>query len=160
MLDGYFNIDIAANPSAKRAPEMLSDVRAIALPDGCANEIMAIHLWEHLYRWECDAVIDEWFRLLARKGVLVLEMPDLFKFCANILEGKKGAKEPDQLGMWGLYGDPTLHDPYMCHRWGWTFATIQPFLKAHGFKDIEEQVPQWHKVGRFDRDFRVVARKP
>jgi hypothetical protein len=160
VLDGWFNIDIAFNPRAKRHPEMLSDVRAIALPDGCAVEVMAIHLWEHLYRWECDDVITEWHRLLAPGGTLVLEMPDLFKFCANILEGKKGTKEPDQLGMWGLYGDPTLRDPYMCHRWGWTFATLAPFLQQHGFVDVVEETPQWHKVGRAERDFRVVARKP
>lgn len=160
VLDGWFNVDIIANSKAKRAPDLLSDVRSIALPDGCAKEVMAIHLWEHLYRWECDAVITEWKRLLQSGGQLTMEMPDLFKFCANILEGKKGKKEPDQLGMWGLYGDPTLRDPYMCHRWGWTFSTIEPFLKQHGFVNIKEEQTQWHNVGRFDRDFRVTARKP
>jgi hypothetical protein len=156
VLDGWFNVDVSANPKAKRAPDLLSDVKQIALPDECANEIMAIHLWEHLYRWECDAAIREWRRLLAVGGKLVLEMPDLFKFCANILEGRQG-KSPDQIGMWGLYGDPTQCDPYMTHRWGWTFSTLAPFLEANGFANVTEETTQWHRVGRDVRDFRVVA---
>lgn len=154
VLDGWFNIDVQRSPKAKRDPEMLSDVRKIALPDGCAQQIMAIHLWEHLYRWECDAVIAEWNRLLEKGGQLILEMPDLYKFCANIL-----AEKGDQMGMWGLYGDPREQDVYMCHHWGWTFSTIKPFLEQAGFKDIRETVTQWHRCGRQDRDFRVEATK-
>ena len=101
VLDGWFNIDIQRSPRAARAPEMLSDVKKIDLPDGCASRIMAIHLWEHLYRWECDTVIKEWHRLLEPKGQIILEMPDLLKFCANILEGRD-SKTVDHLGMWGL----------------------------------------------------------
>jgi len=158
-LDGWFNIDAAANPKAVRPPDLLCDVKSIPLPDACASEVMAIHLFEHLYRWECDDTIDEWRRLLRQGGLLTLEMPDLFKFCRNILEGIPGKNHADQLGMWGLYGDPRDRDPLMVHRWGWTFITIQPFLTEHGFTDIREDVTQWHKVGRGVRDFRVTARK-
>jgi predicted SAM-dependent methyltransferase len=154
VLDGWFNIDVQRSPRAKRDPEMLSDVRKIDLPDGCAQTIMAIHLWEHLYRWECDNVIKEWRRLLETGGQLILEMPDLYKFCANIL-----ANKTDQMGMWGLYGDPTEEDPYMCHRWGWSFATLKPFLEANGFTNCEEEATQWHRCGKLERDFRIVARK-
>lgn len=154
VLDGWFNVDVQRSPRAKRDPELLSDVRKIDLPDGCASTIMAIHLWEHLYRWECDKVIVEWHRLLEKGGELILEMPDLLKFCANIIQNKT-----DQMGMWGLYGDPTEKDPYMCHRWGWTFSTLKPFLQDAGFIDIREEVTQWHRCGRDDRDFRIVARK-
>lgn len=154
VLDGWFNIDVQRNQRAKRDPEMLSDVRKIDLPDGCAAQIMAIHLWEHLYRWECDTVIVEWHRLLEKGGELILEMPDLYKFCANILSNKS-----DQMGMWGLYGDPNEKDPYMCHRWGWTFDTLKPFLEQAGFGKIREEGTKWHRCGRDDRDFRIVARK-
>lgn len=158
VLDGWFNVDVQRSPRASRDPEMLSDVKKIALPDNCAVEIQAIHLWEHFYRWECDEVIVEWYRLLEVGGKLVLEMPDLFKFCQNILEGKE-TKKIDQLGMWGMYGDPNERDPYMCHRWGWTFSTLAPFLKQNGFTNIKECATQWHGVGRYIRDFRIEATK-
>lgn len=157
-LNGWINIDAAVSPLGKRPPDLLCDVRKIPLDDGCADMIMAIHLFEHLYRWECDEVIDEWGRLLCRDGILILEMPDIVKCCRNIVEGREG-KKPDQMGLWGIYGDATLRDPLMIHRWGWTFATIKPFLEQHGFKEIEEKVTQYHNAGRDVRDFRVEARK-
>lgn len=158
--DGWYNIDIQSNPMAKRAPDLLCDVtKGIPLPDGCAVEVEAIHLWEHIYRWDCDSVIVEWARLLRSGGKLVLEMPDLIKCCRNILEGKEGKKHPDQLGMWGLYGDPRDKDQFMCHRWAWTFRTLAPFLTAAGFVEIVETIPQHHRVGALIRDFRIEAIK-
>jgi len=159
VLPGWFNIDIQRSPKAPRDPEMLSDVKKIALPDGCARTIMAIHLWEHFYRWECDEIIVEWKRLLKSGGRLILEMPDLFKFCKNILEGKD-SRTVENLGMWGLYGNPNEKDRYMCHHWGWTFDTIKPFLEQYGFTDIVSAPTFYHKCGRLNRDFRVEAIRP
>jgi hypothetical protein len=159
-LDGYVNIDAIVSPIANSKPDILCDVIKIPLPDACAIEVMGIHIFEHLYRWQCDEAIEEWRRLLRVDGALVLEMPDLMKFCANILEGRNDSKRyPNQLGMFGMYGDPRERNPFMVHRWGWTFATIKPFLSQHGFKDIKEEPTQWHPIGRGVRDFRVTARK-
>jgi predicted SAM-dependent methyltransferase len=159
VLAGWFNVDAQASPKAVRPPDLLSDVKKTDLPDGCASEVMAIHLFEHLYRWECDEAIEEWKRLLQPGGQLTLEMPDLWKYCRNIVEELKNDKHPDQLGMWGMFGDPRERDPFMCHRWGWTFKTIRPFLAEHGFVDIVEGPTEWHRAGRAKRDFRVTARK-
>lgn len=160
-LPGWFNIDFAASPEAAAkglAPDLLCDVASVPLPDGCSEEIMAIHVWEHVDRWRCDETIEEWRRLLQVGGLLVLEMPDLIKCCKNIIGGREG-KTPEQLGMWGLYGDPTKKDKLMMHAWGWTFTTLAPFLSAHNFMDIREEVTQFHQSGRKYRDFRVTARK-
>jgi predicted SAM-dependent methyltransferase len=158
-IDGWFNIDIQSNPMAKRPPDMLSDVKKIDLPDHCAVEVQAIHLWEHFFYWECDVVAKEWARLLRPGGRLSLEMPDLMKFCRNIIEGREGKKHPDQMGLWGAYGDPRDKDPFMTHRWGWTFNSLKPFLAERGFVDIIETVPQHHRVGALARDFRIEARR-
>jgi hypothetical protein len=159
-LDGYVNIDAAVSPNAPRAPDIVCDVKKIPLPDACAIEVMGIHIFEHLYRWECDEAIREWWRLMRPAGVLILEMPDLLKFCANILEGRNDrGRYPDQLGMWAMYGDPKTKDPLMCHRWGWTFKTLSEFLWLHGFKKCRETQTQWHPIGRGVRDFRIEALK-
>lgn len=169
VLDGYFNIDAAHAAGAPRKPELVealrfaqdgSVIQQIPLPDGCADELMAIHVLEHVYRWECDALLLEWKRLLRPGGRLVLELPDLMKCCENIVSGYvQAGKHPDQAGMWGLYGDPRERNPLMCHRWGWTPRTLEDFLVAHGFVDIEEQPTHWHPVGRERRDMRIVARR-
>lgn len=159
VLDGWFNVDIQRSPHAKRAPELLSDVRKINLPDACADEVMAIHLWEHFHPWECDALLAEWTRLLKPGGLLVLELPDILKCSRNIVEGLTAGKDVDQMGMWGLYGDPRSSDPYMAHKWGWTPVTLGKFLKARGYVSIKETVPKWHPAGRFQRDMRIEAVK-
>lgn len=159
VLDGWTNVDVMVSPHAKRSPEILAPAWSIPLPDASVVELMGIHIFEHFYRWECDTVIAEWRRLLRPRAVLVLEMPDLFKFCANILEGKEGKNHPDQLGMWGLFGDPRDRDPYMAHHWGWTFRTLAPFLEANGFVDCVEEPTQWHSGGHKHRDFRITARR-
>lgn len=155
---GWFCVDAVQHPQADRPLDMISDVRKIALPDACATDIVAIHLWEHLYRWECEAVIAEWRRLLLAGGKLAMEMPDLLKFCRNILNGRQG-RHPEQMGMWAMYGDPRTCDPLMTHKWGWTFATLAPFLVEHGFRDIAKATTQWHPIGREHRDFRIEAIK-
>lgn len=155
-LAGYIGIDAIPRPAA----DMVAPAWAIPLPDNSVDEIISLHLWEHFYRWECDAVMHEWRRLLKPDGLLVLELPNLLKCCQNILTGKvRGGKDPNQLGYWGLFGDPREKDPFMSHRWGWTPSTLSAFLKEHGFYYIREEETQWHPAGRTDRDMRFTARK-
>lgn len=156
-LEGYVGVDAVARAAA----DIVAPATAIPLDDGVAEEVMAIHLFEHFYRWECDAALLEWKRLLAPGGRLVLELPDLIKCCRNVLDGGvPGGKEPDQLTLWGLYGDPRQSDPFMAHRWGWTAPALAALLKQHGFVDIKEEAPQFHPAGKVNRDMRIVARKP
>lgn len=158
ILDGYTNIDIVQ--TGDNPPDILCDAKKVPLGDGCADEIMCIHGFEHFYRWECDELILEWRRLLKIGGALVLELPDLMKCCENIVSGHTfSGKHPDQAGMWGIYGDPRLESPFMTHRWGWTPKILQQFLKANGFIDIEAQETKFHPAGRARRDMRMVARK-
>nr|AER23948.1 hypothetical protein var071 [Variovorax sp. HH01] len=155
-IEGYTGIDAVDRPAA----DIIARADSIPLEDGSVEEIMAIHLWEHFYRWECDAVIAEWSRLLKPGGALVLEMPNLRKCCENILSNRvRGGKEPDQLSYWGLYGDPRQGDQFMAHRWGWMPETLKPFLEAHGFTDVVERPTKFHPAGRDHRDFRMEARK-
>lgn len=154
FVEGWIGVDVVPRPAAR----IVAPAHAIPLPDGCAAAIMAIHVFEHFYRWECDTVLDEWHRLLKPGGKLIMEMPDLEKFCQNIVDGRTG-KHVDQLGLWGMYGDPTTKDPAMTHRWAWCFKSIKPLLEEHGFRDCVEEETQFHHAGRKYRDFRIVCRR-
>jgi SAM-dependent methyltransferase len=160
-LEGYTNIDVQRSPKAKCDPDIFADAKSIPLPDGCASEVMAIHLFEHFHFWDVPVVLAEWRRLLKPGGLLVLEMPDVRKCAKNLLRLIDGpdVKSLDSLAMYGLYGDPRDADPWMCHKWGWTPKTLRPVLKAHGFGAFKEPEPQWHAIGRQLRDFRIEARK-
>ena len=153
ILDGYTNCDAVKHTQAPRQPDILCDVKSVPLPDQCADEVLAVHILEHFYRWEVEAVLAEWRRLLKPNGLLVLELPDIKKAARLLLEDA-----PDKFSMWPLYGDPSWKDPLMCHRWGWTHDTLKPVLLACGFTGIIERNPQWH--GRkVKRDMRLEARR-
>lgn len=153
--EGWINCDVVRAKRAKRDPDLFCDFRAIPLPDGCADEVHAIHVFEHVYRWESDALLKEWKRLLKPGGMLVLEMPDLIKCCKNILLGLD-----DKYSYWGLYGNPQTEDVYMCHRWGWTPKTLELALIDNGFHKVRQETPQWHMKAKDIRDMRMVALKP
>lgn len=157
-VDGYINVDVQEAKGGV-VPDIFADARNVPLPDACADEVMAIHVFEHFALWECGDVLAEWRRLLKMKGLLVLELPDIIKCCRNVVEGIEGDKHPDQLGLWGIYGDAQTPDPYMLHRWGWSPKSLRHFLHQHGFKEAEKKETQHHAVGRQRRDMRIEARK-
>lgn len=154
-LPGYTGIDAVQ----RKATDIIANAWEIPLPDESATEILAVHIWEHFYLWECPRVITEWRRLLTPGGLLVLELPDLVKCCRNVLEGRVGKTHKDQMTMWGLYGDPTTSDPFMTHRWGWSPKTLKEFLIQHGFSSVKETRTQFHRAGADLRDMRLEARK-
>lgn len=154
VLEGFFNIDIQTNPEAKRPLDLQADVRKVPLPDECASEVHAYHVIEHFHRWETDAVLAEWKRLIRPGGRLVLELPDLEKACRNLLAG-----DTEQMSYWGIYGDPSHRDRYMCHPWGFTQKSMRALLEAGGFTNIRFLPPETHGR-RHRRDMRVEAIKP
>lgn len=158
--DGYICIDAVVHPNATRPPDILHAFRfardgtllnPLPITTGVASEICNFHFIEHVYQWEAPAVIAEFFRILQPGGVLIMELPDLKMAARNLLKGAK-----DQLCMWPLYGDPATHDPYMCHRWGYTRETITDLLESAGFNQITHKPPQTHGA-RLNRDMRVEA---
>lgn len=160
-LDGYVGVDAVARPAA----DYIAPADRLPFEAGSCEEVMAIHLFEHLLPWDAPKALLEWFRVLRPGGKLVLEIPDLEKCCRNVLTILAGGrvmagKHPGQAGMWGLYGDERLQDEFMLHRWGYTFQTIHPLLEAAGFTKITEHPTQFHPIGRHVRDFRVEAIKP
>jgi len=158
VMDGWYNCDALRNPNAPRDPEALCDAKSIPLDDGVADVVMAIHLFEHFYPWDCPAVLKEWRRILKPGGLLILELPNLIKCCQNIIDNRKG-KHPDQLGRWGLYGDPRTLDPYMMHPWGWGPEELCSYLVEHGFRNPVERPTQYHNSGKVHRDMRIESYK-
>jgi predicted SAM-dependent methyltransferase len=154
-LPGYTGVDMAA----REGVDIVAPADRIPLPDGVADEVLAIHLLEHVFAWEAPALLREWHRLLKRGGQLTLEMPDLMKACRNLAEDRKVGKHPDQGHIWAIYGDDTLRDPLMMHKTGWWFDRLKPVVEAAGFVDVVERETVFHPVGRGVRDFRLEACK-
>lgn len=157
ILQGYVNVDIVP----REGVDLIAPASRIHLPDGSADEVLAVHLFEHIEPWEAPKALADWHRLLAHGGLLVLEMPDIVKCAQNLLKliDRGDPKQLASLAFNGIYGDASLKDPWMLHRWGYTFKTLAPMLKEAGFTKIREAPTQWHPIGKAHRDFRIEARK-
>lgn len=156
VFDGWTGIDASPDRSAA---DLIAQAWDIPLPDGCVDEVQAIHLIEHMVPWKAKDALREWFRLMKPGATIVMEQPDLIKCCQNLLNGIQG-KHPDQLGLWGIFGDSRDNDEFMLHRFGYTFESLSKVLKEVGFIKMKEHQTVYHRPGRFVRDFRVEARKP
>lgn len=149
VLDGYLSVGLSD------AHDIKADVRSIPIPDASADEIILIHVLEHLWRWDVPAAMTEWLRILKPGGRIALELPDVVK-CARNLIANPGKP---RLGILGMFGDPAYGDPLMMHKWGWTEREVKECLAAAGFVKIKSALPQFH-ARRTNRDMRIEARKP
>lgn len=159
ILDGWYNVDAELHPDAPRPPELLFEMRfadgklieQLPLADGCADELQSIHVIEHFHRFNVDALLSEFKRLLRPGGRLALECPNIEAACRNLLAGMS-----DNMSMWPLYGSPKSGNKFVSHLWGYTPKTLCELLSFHGFRDVREAPPMTHRA-RANRDMRVEA---
>ena len=138
---GFVNVDLETG-------DVKSDVRKLPQEDGSASEIHAVHLFEHLYRWETAEVLKEWKRVLKPNGKLALELPCLDKIL-SLPDRKKQ--------LYGLYGDPGYKNVWMTHKWCWSKDELKSELVSAGFDFVLFVEPYFHKP---ERDIRVECFKP
>lgn len=147
---GYTNVDI--DPGCE--PDILCDILFLPMEEGTVEEIMAIHVFEHLWLIDIPIALREWKRVLVPGGKLVLEMPCLDKIVRNLL-----ITDNDQMTLWGLYGDPMRSrdkNAYELHKWCWNEKTLVNVLDKAGFRNIVFDEPIFHFK---ERDFRATAVK-
>jgi len=147
------NCDFEDNYSGE-PPDVVCDIKELPFNDNFADEILAVHVVEHFYIWEIEDVIREWIRVLKPGGKMVIEVPCLDKIINQFI--KFDGNPPINIGMWGLYGDPSYQDERMTHRWCYSVSMLKALLETVGLKNITEEKPQYH-VGI--RDMRMVGVK-
>lgn len=162
LLPGYVNVDVAPARAGK-SPDVLCDLRDLRVfGSDSADEVMAIHVVEHFWRWEIEAVLREWVRVLKPGGTIVIECPNLKSACEAFLADPEAGSRPDKSGgqrtMWVFYGDPQWQDPLMVHRWGYTPHSLRELLTSVGLVNVRQEAAQFKK--REPRDMRIVGRKP
>lgn len=161
LLPGYVNVDIVESRAGVQ-PDVISDIRELScFPDHYADEVLAVHVIEHFWRWEVEDVVREWIRVLKPGGRLVLECPNLQTACEMFLADPDNGARADQMGqrtMWVFYGDPKWKDPLMVHRWGYTPASLSGMLSNLGLRNVRQEPAQFKL--KEPRDMRIVAEKP
>ncbi len=160
ILPGYVNVDVV-EARAGMKPEVICDLHDLApFADASADEILAVHVVEHFWRWEIRDVMREWARVLKPGGRMIIECPNILSACQTFLENPQQFSREDQNGqrtMWVFYGDPKWKDPLMIHRWGYTPDSLKELLAEVGLADVRQEPAQFKL--REPRDMRVVGVK-
>ena len=161
ILPGYVNVDIVESRAGKR-PDVLCDLRRLTpFEDGSVDEVLAVHVIEHLWRWESLDILTEWVRVLRPGGKMILECPNLITACEEFLKNPNVASSTGiegQKTMWVFYGDPSWQDPIMVHRWGYTPASLTRLMRYAGLTNVRQEPAQFKQ--REPRDMRIVGEKP
>ncbi len=161
ILPDYVNVDVAATRAGK-APDVLCDLHELApFETASADEVLAVHVVEHFWRWEVVDVLKEWLRVLKPGGRMILECPNLLSACEELLRNPTAGAGPGREGqrtMWVFYGDPAWRDPLMCHRWNYTPQSLGEIMAEAGLVNIRQEPAQFKL--REPRDMRVVGEKP
>ena len=160
ILPGYVNVDVAP-ARAGQQPDVICDLHELTpFEDETADEILAVHVVEHFWRWEVVDVLKEWIRVLKTGGPMILECPNLQSACQQFLRDPEAFAGPGPEGqrtMWVFYGDPRWRDPLMVHRWGYTPRSLAQVMAQAGLVNIRQEPAQFKL--REPRDMRIVGLK-
>lgn len=161
ILEGYVNVDVAP-ARAGRQPDVICDLHQLEpFEDGSAEEVLAVHVVEHFWRWEVVGVLREWMRVLKPGAPMILECPNLQSACEQFLRDPETLSGPGPEGqrtMWVFYGDPRWQDPLMVHRWGYTPRSLARVMAQAGLAQVRQEPAQFKL--REPRDMRLVGVKP
>ncbi len=161
ILSGYINVDVAKSRNGN-TPDLLCDLKDLSIIEtNSIDEILSVHVIEHFWRWEVDAVLKEWLRILKPNGKMILECPNLISACEAFLRNPdiaSGQGQEGQKTMWVFYGDPAWKDPLMNHRWAYTPNSLIKLLQQAGLYNVRQE-PAQYKL-REPRDMRIVGEKP
>ena len=147
---------------AGKTPDVLCDLHELTpFETASVDEVLAVHVVEHFWRWEVVDVLKEWARVLKPGGHMVLECPNLLSACEEFLRNPTTGASPGPEGqrtMWVFYGDPAWEDPLMCHRWNYTPQSLAQVMAEAGLVNLRQEPAQFKL--REPRDMRIVGEKP
>lgn len=147
--EGWEGIDVTAHGQKYVGDVLNMDM----IEDDSVDEAMAIHVIEHIPRYETEKALKEWMRILKPGGQLAIECPDLIK----VLKLFQVPEAPLNFTIMGLFGDPGFNDPAQVHKWCFSRAELDALMKDVGFIDVTHGQPKYHFA---IRDLRITGRKP
>lgn len=157
IMDGYVNVDLDERKNINYQ-YVKSDVSSLPFDSDTCDEILAVHVIEHIWLWELKATLQEWLRVLKPGGKVIIECPDIQKAARLLIAGIDDfEKDAIDAAMRAFYGDHKDREIQGRHKWGWTPRTLARALALAGFKDVKQEPAQYHF--KDIRDMRITALK-
>lgn len=137
---GYIHVDLDT-----RAPhvEYFSSGARLPFRDDWAEEILAIHVLEHVHPTQLFETLGEWRRVLAPGGLLRLHVPDSRALMEGYLEASQDHKWSLMGGLLGMYANADINRPEQLqkppdHKILFDRALLTEVLSEAGFVDVRD----------------------
>jgi hypothetical protein len=109
-LAGYLHVDL--DPGARHL-EWAAPMWDLPLPDGWAQEIVAIHALEHVEPFRLVPTLTEWLRVLEPGGRAQVHVPNGPELLRAFVDAPVEGKWPIMGSILGMYCGPDSRDPKM-----------------------------------------------
>ena len=160
LYDGWINID-GDYCTGQTGVTIHNLTDPYPIPDNSVDEILTVHVIEHISRGEVSAMIKEWLRILKPNGFVATEWPDLLKLCQFIVNDPSSIYSTNnkiqKRAVAGIYGNIDRYkDISMLHKWGYSEESMCLLYQEHGYSKTIIESPRYKKSSA---DGRVVAYK-
>ncbi len=139
ILPGYINIDQRKAPGVDMELDLSKPIEQDVFGNEEVDEILGLHVFEHLPFNGIEQVLKSWYRILKKGGMLILEMPDFDQTVKNYINN------PNDITILASIFGCQEHEGQF-HHWGWNPTRLKFALEATGFKGVVFPPPQdYHK---------------
>ena len=158
-LPNYLNVDgeyCAGDPEI-----IIHDIAdAYPVPDNCVDEILSVHVIEHIEHWKIRGMLGEWHRILRPGGQAAVEWPDLLKACTFIVANPDSLISDDRRVLkktiHSIFGNSRYHNRAMMHAYGYSAASMSRLFTEAGFSIVRSENNLYAKTAS---DSRVIGIK-
>ncbi len=131
------------------------------IEDNTVDEILSVHVIEHIPPNLVMPMIQEWLRILKPGNSVSVEWPDLLKMCQYIVDDPSRIysenKKVQKRSVAGIFGNISKHKSVdMLHKWGYSAESMCRLFVNAGFSKTLIETPKFPKT---EMDSRVVAYK-
>ena len=138
---GYIHVD--RDPSAAQL-DLLAGRSALPVADGWADEVLSVHMIEHVPPPALKATLADWYRVLRPGGTLIVHTPSGEALGQALAEQDAGLFWAVQGAIYGYGGAPTQYTgPAVLadkgdHKLIFTLPSLQALLEEAGFSEIQD----------------------
>lgn len=161
LFDGYINID--GEYLQGTAGVVIHDItKPFSLADNSVDEILSVHVIEHIMRDKVQEMLKEWLRILKPGGFVAVEWPDFLKMCQEVSTNPKclyhdADRRVQKRTILGIFGDNLRYpEPVMWHKWGYSVDSLRYLFGSMGYSRTASEGNLYSKT---PNDSRVVAWK-
>ena len=138
-LPDYLNVD--GEYCAEDPDIVIHDIsEAYPIHNDSVDEILSVHVIEHIERWKILPMLIEWHRILKPGAQVAIEWPDLLKACKFIAENPESLISEDRRVLkktiHSIFGNSRYQHRAMMHAYGYSAASLSKILTEAGFGTV------------------------